>query len=142
MKRRTFLTTLTAIVASPALPTAAASTVSAKHLATAKMLARCHDRASPEMLKRLMQLDTQTATNIYQALQNQNIVATGLDGIARAASPLNTHCVTNEATAARRLLESSFDLKNRLQRFAKRKWDEIEAETDDGTPPEHVDAAN
>ncbi|MEP3785399.1 hypothetical protein [Ascidiaceihabitans sp.] len=142
MKRRTFLTTLTALAAAPALPTAAASSVSAKHLATAKLLARCHDRASPEMLKRLMQLDTQTATNIYQALQNQNIVTSGLDGIARATNPLNSHCITNEATAARRLLESSFDLKNRLQRFAKRKWDEIEAETDEGTPPEQVDAAN
>ena len=76
MKRRTFLTALLALVAAPALPARAAAPVSVaatKHFATAKMLARCHDRASPEMFMRLMKLDAETAQGVFRLLQNQNV---------------------------------------------------------------------
>jgi hypothetical protein len=137
MKRRTFLTALSALVAAPALPARAAAPVSVaatKHFATAKMLAQCHDRASPEMFMRLMKLDAETAQGVFRLLQNQNVIAKGFDGVARAVSPLNTHCIPNEAVRARTLMQGTVDLKKRLQKFAKRKWDEMDDPKDTAEP--------
>jgi hypothetical protein len=128
MKRRTFVSTLAALVATPALPTPTALAVPAdhisKHFAKAKLLARCHDRASPEMFVRLMKLDSKTAESLFNLLKERSVIAPGIDGIARAINPLNTHCVPNEAIRARDLAQITRDLTTRLQETTRRRLKE------------------
>lgn len=40
-----------------------------RHFAKTKLLARCHNRASPEMFARLMKLDQLTAKGVYAMLK-------------------------------------------------------------------------
>ncbi len=107
MKRRTFTLGFGALFAVPALPSTALGPLPianlTQHLSRAKLLARCHGSASPAMLGRLMKLDTDTAAHLFDLLQERGIVARGVDGIARAATPLNSHCITTEAVRARNL---------------------------------------
>lgn len=121
MKRRTFLSTLSAALAAPALPLSAAmpTTQITEHFARAKLLARCHDRASPEMFARLMKLDQQTAQGVFDMLKDRSVIARGMDGITRAMNPLNTHCVPNEAIRARGFAQMSSDVRTRLKELAK-----------------------
>ena len=130
MQRRTFIQTLTALVATPALPVAAAPSAQiTQHFARAKLLARCHDRASPEMFARLMKLDGDTARGVYDMLADRRVIARGADGIARAINPLNTHCVPNEAVRARDLAQMTSDLTKELRaRVNKRLEAEAEPE--------------
>lgn len=128
MHRRTFLQTLTALIAAPALPaTPASGTTLTRHLGRATMLARCHDRASPEMFGRLMQLDTDTAQGVFDLLRKRGVIARGTDGLARAVNPLNTHCIPNEALRARDLAQITSDLTQNLRkRLEKRVKDAVE----------------
>lgn len=108
MKRRTFTLGLGALFAAPALPAAAVLAPAAQltqHFARAKLLARCHGSASPAMLGRLMKLDSRTAKGVFDLLHDRGVIAHGLDGIARAVTPLNTHCVPSEAIRARDLAQ-------------------------------------
>ena len=128
MKRRTFISTLAALAATPALPvtaTAAPTTQITQHFARAKLLARCHDRASPEMFARLMKLDDQTAKGVYTMLKDRNVIANGIDGITRALNPLNTHCVPNEALKARDFAKISSDVSKRLREMAKKRIEDL-----------------
>jgi hypothetical protein len=127
MKRRTFLSTLTAALAAPALPlpAAAPATHITQHFAKAKLLARCHDRASPEMFARLMQLDSQTAQGVFDLLKDRSVISKGLDGIMRAMNPLNTHCVPNEAIRARGFAQMSSDMGTRLKEMAKKRLNDV-----------------
>ena len=127
MKRRTFISTLAALAATPALPatTLGAQTHITQHFARAKLLARCHDRASPEMFARLMKLDQDTAKGVYTMLKDKNVIAGGLDGIARAINPLNTHCVPNEALRARDFAKVASDVSTRLRKMAKERLEQI-----------------
>ena len=128
MKRRTFVTTLAALAATPALPatgTAASTTHITQHFAKAKLLARCHDRASPEMFARLMKLDETTAKGVYTMLKDRNVIASGIDGVTRALNPLNTQCVPNEALKARDFAKISSDVSKRLREMAKKRLDEL-----------------
>ena len=132
MKRRTFISTLAALAASPALPataTTAPATQITQHFAKAKLLARCHDRASPEMFARLMKLDEQTAKGVYAMLKDKNVIASGIDGVARALNPLNTQCVPNEALKARDFAKISSDVSKRLREMAKKRLDELSEPT-------------
>ena len=144
MQRRTFIQTLTALMATPALPTVAAtaapSATITQHFARAKLLARCHDRASPEMFARLMKLDQDTARGVYRMLRSENVIAKGADGIARAVNPLNTHCVPNEAVRARDLAKITSDLTRDLRaRMNKR----LQAAAEEPEPkPETIDLAD
>jgi hypothetical protein len=127
MKRRTFISTLAALAATPALPatTLGAQTHITQHFARAKLLARCHDRASPEMFARLMKLDQDTAKGVYTMLKDKNVIAGGLDGIARAINPLNTHCVPNEALRARDFAKVASDVSTRLRDMAKKRVEQM-----------------
>ena len=153
MKRRTFISTLAALAATPALPATAAAapaTQITQHFAKAKLLARCHDRASPEMFARLMKLDQTTAKGVYTMLKDRNVIASGLDGISRAINPLNTHCVPNEALKARDFAKITSDVSTRLREMAKKRMQElndpepeeaanaIENTTSESTPPEQA----
>ena len=138
MQRRTFIQTLSALIATPALPAsapmAAPATHITQHFAKAKLLARCHDRASPEMFARLMKLDTDTAQGVYRMLKDRSVIANGADGIARALNPLNTHCVPNEAVRARDLAKVTSDLTKRLRDMAKRRLEAQESQEDEPAP--------
>jgi hypothetical protein len=129
VKRRAFISTLATIVAAPVLPSAATmmaptSTV-AQHFARAKMLVECHDRASPEMLARLMRLDVKTAKDLFHLLKERSVISTGIDGLVRAVKPLNAHCITNEAVHAHNLAQAGGGIPNRLKHGAKRKLDDM-----------------
>ncbi len=115
MHRRTFLSTLAALASAPALPARATATATADQFARAKMLARCHDTASPQMLARLMQLDDATARGLFNMLRDHNVIGLGADGMTRAIAPLNGHCITNEALRIRRFAEAAFKLHKRLK---------------------------
>ena len=122
MDRRTFLSSLSALLAVPFLPATATATAApaslTPHFATAKMLARCHDRASPEMLARLMRLDGDTANGLYRLLIDRQVITPGAQGVAHAINPLNRHCVTNEVRHARSLIDKVKGLKDRFQRMS------------------------
>lgn len=141
MKRRTFLQTLTALVAAPALPAtavAAPSTAITQHFAHAKLLARCHDRASPEMFARLMKLEPDAAQGVFDLLRARGVIGNGADGIARAVNPLNTHCVPNEALRARDLAKMTSDLAKDLRARLKKKTAALrEAQEDVAPKPEN-----
>jgi hypothetical protein len=131
MKRRTFLSTLTALIAAPALPVSAASPQITQHFARAKLLARCHDRASPEMLARLMKLDADTAQGVYTMLKERSVIEAGTDGISRALNPLNTNCVPNEARKARDLAQVSSDVLKRLKQQVQQRLEDTTTPTDE-----------
>lgn len=131
MERRSFTFGLGALFAAPALPIAAAAPMSAaitEKFATAKLLARCHDRASPEMLKRLMRLDDETANGLFRLLKDRQVVAPSLDGITRAVNPLNGNCVPTEALRSREFAQAAVDLKSKLRDIAKRRLDPTQAQ--------------
>lgn len=137
MKRRSFTLGVAALFATPALPLAIRPGYSAAisdKFGTAKLLARCHDKASPEMLQRLMRVDSETAHGLFSMLQEHRVVSTGLDGIARAVNPLNTHCVPNEAIRARDLAQSVLDVKDQLRELVERRKPTL-------LDPDHPDAA-
>lgn len=124
MKRRSFLASLGALISAPALPLplSAAPTVpsaAAAQFATAKLLARAHNRCSPAMLQRLMQVDPAVAAELNGMLVRRGVIsAAAADGASMALDPLNTHCVPKEAlrpTNLRQLIERA---KARLDQFA------------------------
>ncbi|MDG1470754.1 MAG: hypothetical protein P8Q26_04235 [Ascidiaceihabitans sp.] len=111
-----------------------------QHFAKAKLLARCHDRASPEMFMRLMKLDGDTARGGFNLLQDKGVIGNGIDGITRAINPLNTHCVPNEAVRATDLAKMASDIAKRVRDMAKRRLEAVEKElADDAPEPETSD---
>ncbi|MDG1078322.1 MAG: hypothetical protein P8P65_16995 [Planktotalea sp.] len=70
MNRRTFTASITALFAASAMPAAgslapvSAAPTAASHNATAKLLARAHNRCSPAMLQRLLCVDSAIATEL------------------------------------------------------------------------------
>lgn len=137
MKRRTFLSTITALIAAPALPAGAvgANAGVAQHFVRAKLLARCHDRASPEMFARLMRLDNETAQGVYTMLKERSVITSGSDGITRALNPLNTNCVPNEARKARDFARMSSELRKKLRKLRARTQNETSQSEQE--PPEN-----
>ena len=136
MKRGTFLASISALFATPAMPVAATAVPASvtQHFATAKLLARCHDRASPEMFARLMKLDTDTAKGVFNLLQDKGVIGNGIDGITRAMNPLNTHCVPNEAVRARDMAQMSSDIARKLREMAKRRLEKMQDAQPDDEP--------
>ena len=125
MNRRQFTTALTALFAAPALPSmATAAAPSAANIKVASIIARSHNRCSPEMLARLMRLDMGAATGLHNTLLRQGVIMSAPVGPAMATNPTNTHCITNEA------LRPS----NMLQKLAKLKEQADEFLSDDGAP--------
>jgi hypothetical protein len=148
MNRRTFTASIAALFAAPAMPMAsvamptAVSATITQHFARAKLLARCHDRASPEMFMRLMKLDGETANGLFNLLKDKNVIGHGVDGIARAINPLNTHCVPNEAVKARDLAKMTTDIAKRVREMAKRRIEAVEKELPEDVVEVEVDASD
>jgi len=95
MNRRSFTASLAALFAAPAVPAAAslapaaASQSAAAHFATAKLLARAHNRCSPAMLQRLLRIEPALAAELNTMLVNRGVIsAAGAHGTAMALDPL------------------------------------------------------
>lgn len=125
MNRRQFTAALGALFAAPALPSmATAAASSPQNLKIATLLARSHNRCSPEMLARLMRLDTATAKGLHSTLLRQGVILSAPVGPSMAAHPTNTNCITNEAFRPSNMLQKLAKLKERADDFL----------SDDGAP--------
>lgn len=123
MNRRTFTASLAALFAAPAVPLtvspAVASSGAASHFATAKLLARAHNRCSPAMLQRLLRVDEAVALELNAMLFNKGVISSaGVHGTAMAINPLNTHCITNEAMRASNIAQKLADAKAQMRKLA------------------------
>ena len=119
MKRRFFTFRLAAV---PALPLAAATVPQAKsaQLATAKMLARAHNRCSPAMLARLMRINGGLAAELNAAVFRKSLItAAGADGASMAVSPINTNCIPKQAFKPINLIQKARDLNAKLDAVLK-----------------------
>jgi len=126
MNRRTFTASLAALFAAPAIPAVAsfapatASQTAATHYATAKLLARAHNRCSPAMLQRLLRVDSTIATELNGMLLQRGVISSaGAQGASMAVQPLNTHCITNDAMRSTNLVQKVKDAKAKLDRVSK-----------------------
>ena len=96
MNRRTLLKSLGAVAAVPFLPglgamqpAAAAVTFDARTIKWAELIARAHNKSSPAMLQRLMQMPLERATALHGELVRSGVVRAQLvNGVQRAAKPL------------------------------------------------------
>ena len=97
-------------------PVSAAPTA-ASHYATAKLLARAHNRCSPAMLQRLLRVDSAIATELNGMLLKRGVISTvGAQGVSMATAPLNTHCMTNEASRALNFVQKIKEARPKLDR--------------------------
>ncbi|MBD3665887.1 hypothetical protein H9Q16_18270 [Sulfitobacter sp. TSTF-M16] len=135
MHRRTFLTTLTALVAARPLPVLAGPAIT-RHLPRATLLARTHNHCTADMLARHLQVTPRIAAKIQTLLVQRGILTTPVNGAAMATHPLNTHCVPNEALKHTNWLQKLSDAKARLQEVLDQAADpEPEPLAQDSTPP-------
>ena len=112
MNRRFFLSTLGALLAAPALPTMAAP-IAPRHLRTATIIARSHNRCTTDMLMRHLNVPLDMATSIQTQLLRQGVITSPLAGVSLATSPTNTHCIPNEAMQPNNLLQKAARLKDK-----------------------------
>ncbi len=116
MKRRTFLTALATLTASPALPAGALSNpAAAKHLPLATLLARSHNHCTTDMLARHLRVPPDMAAQVHALLLNKNIITQPINGISMATAPTNTHCVPKQALKPSNLIRRANDLRSRLR---------------------------
>lgn len=125
MNRRYFTASLAALFAVPAMPAvaslvpAATSQTAASHFATAKLLARAHNRCSPAMLQRLLRVDSAIDHELNAMLLKRGVIsAASAKGASIATNPLNTHCITKEATTTSNITQKLQDAKARLNKVA------------------------
>ena len=96
MKRRSFLKSLTAFAAAPLVPakalfaapsTAAAATLEQPYL-WASFITRVHNKASPDMLVRLLKLEPAVAQDVFQKMLSDQVISPpDAFGISRAVNP-------------------------------------------------------
>lgn len=115
MKRRTFLTALATLTATPALPAGAFSPAAAKHLPLATLLARSHNHCTTDMLARHLKVAPDMAAQVHDLLLNKNIITRPVNGISMATAPTNTHCVPKQALKPSNLIRRATDLRSRLR---------------------------
>lgn len=72
-----------------------------------------------------MRVDGETARCLFQLLQDRGVLQNGLDGVARAANPLNTHCVPNEAIRARDLAQQVAQTREKVRDI----WNKVQEHT-------------
>lgn len=99
MNRRQFTQRLAAIAATPAMPagmigsTAAAAAARPLHqfqhpYSWAAFISRIHDKASPQMFKRHLALDDDTAKKVFDTLVRENVIsAPNAMGLSHAMNP-------------------------------------------------------
>lgn len=116
MNRRSFLGTLSALLALPALPKAAVP-IAPAHMATAKIIARSHNRLTLDMLTRHLRVAPEMAARIQAQLLRQGVITPPVAGISMATNPTNTACITNEAMTPTNLLQKAAQLRENLAEF-------------------------
>ena len=89
MNRCIFLSTLSALIAAPALP-AVAAPIAPQHMITAKIIARSHNRCTAEMLVRHLRVPADMAAHIQAQLLRQGVITPPVAGISMATNPSNT----------------------------------------------------
>lgn len=126
MNRRSFTASLAALFAAPTLPDVASVAPSAvsqtavSHYATAKLLARAHNRCSPETLQRLLRVDGAIARELNAMLLKRGVISSSsARGALMAVEPLNTHCITNEAMRASNMAQKLRDAKAQLDKLSR-----------------------
>ena len=127
MNRRFFLSALSAVTVAPALPTLAAP-VAPHHMKVASIIARAHNRCTPEMLVRHLKVTPDVASGIQAQLLRQGIITAPVSGVSLATNPTNSHCIPNEAIKPNNLLQKAAKLREKLA--------ELEAEVAPAQPGE------
>ena len=117
MNRRFFLSTLSALLAAPALP-AMAAPIAQRHMITATIIARSHNRCTTDMLMRHLKVPRDMANRIQTQLLRQGVITPPVAGVSLATNPTNTHCIPNEAMQPNNLLQKAARLKDKLERLA------------------------
>ena len=113
MNGRFFLSALSAAAAAPALP-AIAMPAAPHHLKVASIIARAHNRCTPEMLVRHLKVTPEVAGNIQAQLVRQGVITAPVSGVSLATNPGNSHCITNEALKPNNILHKAARLREKL----------------------------
>lgn len=82
-----------------------------------------------------MKLDGDTARGVFEMLNDRGVVSHGLDGIARAANPLNTHCIPSEAIRQRDLATQVSKTRDQVKNI----WERFNQDVDTDTAFETTD---
>ena len=122
MNRRIFLSTLSALMAAPALPVVAAP-IASQHMITAKIIAWSHNRCTTDMLVRHLRVPADMAARIQAQLLRQGIITPPVAGVSMATSPTNTACITNEAMKPTNLLQKAAQLREKVENLAEAYFD-------------------
>jgi hypothetical protein len=139
MNRRIFLSTLSALMAAPALP-AMAVPIAPQHTITAKIIARSHNRCTTDMLVRHLRVPADMAARIQAQLLRQGIITPPVAGISMATNPSNTACITNEALKPTNLLQRAAQLREKMEELVQSSRDTAtETQQDIHRPEMHTD---
>ena len=137
MKRRTFLSTLAAAAATPALPAvtlAAPSTAATQHFALAKLLARAHNHCTRDMLARHLKVSPEMAREVQHLLLQRGVITPPVAGVSMATNPMNTNCIPNEALKPTNIAQKAADVrakvKELMEKHAQRMQEAKEAAQD------------
>lgn len=138
MNRRIFLSTLSALMAAPALP-AMAAPIAPQHMITAKIIARSHNRCTTDMLVRHLRVPTDMAARIQAQLLRQGIITPPVAGVSMATNPTNTACITNEAVKPTNLLQKAAQMREKLAEWTDDHSGPIEAQDEPHAPDILID---
>ncbi len=112
MNRRSFLSTPSALLASPVLP--AAAPIASKHMTTGKLIARSHNQCTTDILIRHLRIPPELATRIHAQLLRQGVITPPIAGVSMASNPTNTACITNEAMRPTNLLQKITQIRDQI----------------------------
>jgi hypothetical protein len=103
MNRRFFTLGLGALLGAPKVPLAAMPSlpaVATGHMKLATMLSRAHDYCSPEFLMRHLKVEKSIATQVQQALIQNNVITTpSASGFSYAVDPMRLSRLSNSVPA-------------------------------------------
>ena len=84
------------------------------HLKVASIIARAHNRCTPEMLVRHLKVTPEVAGSIQAQLVRQGVITAPMSGVSLATNPSNSHCITNEALKPNNILQKAARLREKL----------------------------
>lgn len=143
MNRRFFTFGLGALLGAPKVPLAGIAPMpaaAAGHMKLATMISRAHDYCSPEFLMRHLKVDKSIATQVQQALiQNNVITAPSATGFSYAVDPMPLSRLSNSMPAqANDVVQKVKDkVKDHLTAEESDKPDQGKDEADDTVPAGH-----
>ena len=144
MKRRTFISTLAALAATPALPAAslaAPGPVAAQHFALAKLLARAHNHCTRDMLARHLKVSPEMATKVQALLLERGVITPPVAGVSMAINPMNTNCIPNEALKPTNVVQKAADVRARVKDLMERHAERMQQVSDIAEEPSDVQSS-